>query len=326
MKTAISLIMALVINTSLYSQNQDSTASDTNKNADTTNIMLGKKEIRIIENEGETDIKVMNRNKAEREKEIAEEEKEKAEVEMERAKEEAEIAKEESENKEENDFSWNDFDKKHSGKKFKGHWDAFQIGINSYLAADKITVLPASDEFMALNTNKSINVNLNMFQQSFGLIGRNFGVLTGLGLEFSNYAFDNNNTIVKNASGYIIPSDPGFKLDKSKLTTTYLTVPLLLEFQFPGERRSSRLFVNGGVIGGLKIGSHTKIKYKEDGDKRDDKNKNDFNLSTFRYGFTGRIGLQHLSIYGVYYPVALFEKNKGPELYPFMIGLSFDGF
>jgi hypothetical protein len=165
-----------------------------------------------------------------------------------------------------------------------------------------------------------------MFQQSFGLIGRSLGIVSGLGLEFTNYVFDGNHTIVKDASGIIVSEVKPFKLDKSKLTTTYLTVPLILEFQFPGERRSNRLYLNGGVVGGLKLGSHTKIKYKENGDKQTKKDRNDFNLNSLRYGFTGRIGIKHLSIYGTYYPVALFEKNKGPELYPFMVGFSFDGF
>jgi hypothetical protein len=179
---------------------------------------------------------------------------------------------------------------------------------------------------MDLNTNKSININLNMFQQSFRLIGRSVGIVSGVGLEFTNYVFDGNNTINKGENGVIVPVYPPFDLTKSKLTTTYLTVPLLLEFQFPGQKRSNRLYINGGVLGGVKLGSHTKFKYKENGDKQDEKNKNDFNLNSLRYGLTGKIGIKHLSIYGIYYPVTLFEKNKGPELYPFMVGFSFDGF
>ena len=303
MKTVLSLMLAFCLSFAVNAQEPDTLNSD--KKADTTNFMLGKKEIRIVEKDGETDIKVKDREREEKDEEVDED------IE---------------------DYSDNDSDEGfHSGsdrkgKHYKGHWDAFQIGVNSYLSAGKSTSLPTDIDYMSLNTNKSINVNINFLQQSFGLIGNSLGVLSGLGFEFTNYVFDGNNTIDKNAAGVIVPRDPGFKLDKSKLTTTYLTVPLLLEFQFPGDKRSNRLYLNGGVVGGIKLGSHTKIKYKENGDKQDNKNRNDFNLNSLRYGFTGRIGIKHLSIYGTYYPVSLFEKNKGPELYPFMVGFSFDGF
>lgn len=309
MKSIIIILATFMISFSLNGQAIDSTKDQ--KKADTTNLILGKKEISIIDKNGETDIKVKNRDK-----DNVNDNEEKEE----------EVSEDVTDNNNNEDW-WNDDKRnKRDNRHFKGHWDAFQIGINSYLSTDKTTSLPASMDFMSLNTNKSINININMLQQSFGLIGRSLGLVSGLGLEFTNYVFDGNNSIMKDASGVIVADVKSFKLDKSKLTTSYLTVPLILEFQFPGERRSNRLYINGGVVGGLKLGSHTKIKYKENGDKQDEKDKNDFNLNSLRYGFTGRIGIKHLSIYGTYYPVALFEKNKGPELYPFMVGFSFDGF
>ncbi len=310
MKSIIIILAAFMISFSLNGQAIDSTKDQ--KKSDTTNLILGKKEISIIDKNGETDIKVKNREK---------------DSEKENEKEEEEISEDVTENDNHNDDWWNDDKRnKRSNRHFKGHWDAFQIGINSYLGENNSTPLPSEIDYMSLNTNKSINININMLQQSFGLIGRNFGVVSGLGLEFTNYVFDGNNTIIKNASGVIEADVKPYKLDKSKLTTSYLTVPLLLEFQFPGERRSNRLFINGGVIGGVKLGSHTKIKYKENGDKQDKKDRNDFNLNALRYGFTGRIGIKHFSLYGTYYPVKMFEKGKGPELYPYMLGFSFDGF
>jgi hypothetical protein len=311
MKAIISLLVALFVSVSLGAQETD-TIQDVKK-SDTTNFTIGKKEISIIDKDGETDIKVRNRDGQKKENDNGDVSEDTSDSEV------------DIDDEDDNDW-WNDEKSKRKDRRFKGHWNAFQIGINSYLSADKTTSLPASMDYMDLNTNKSINVNINMFQQSFALVGRSFGVISGLGLEFTNYVFDGNNTIIKNDAGIIVPDIKPFKLDKSKLTTSYLTVPLLLEFQFPGERRSNRLYINGGVVGGVKLGSRTKIKYKENGDKQDEKDRNDFNLNSLRYGFTGKIGIKHLSIYGTYYPVMLFEKNKGPELYPFMVGFSFDGF
>ncbi|NJK98048.1 MAG: hypothetical protein HC905_26880 [Bacteroidales bacterium] len=148
MKAIFSLVMALMVGVALNAQENDSLNSE--KKSDTTNFMLGKKEITIVENDGETDIKVTDRDKKEREE----------------VSEDFEVY-EESEN---SDDFWTE--RRSSGKRFKGHWDAFQIGINSYVSSDMSTSLPQEIDFMSLNTNKSINVNLNMFQQSFGLIGK----------------------------------------------------------------------------------------------------------------------------------------------------------
>ena len=81
-----------------------------------------------------------------------------------------------------------------------------------------------------------------------------------------------------------------------------------------------RIFFSTGVIGGVKIGSSTKVQY-EGTEKGKDKTRNDFNLSQFRYGLTARIGYGGFRVFANYYPTPLFEEGKGPELYPFTVGL-----
>ena len=46
------------------------------------------------------------------------------------------------------------------------------------------------------------------------------------------------------------------------------------------------------------------------------------NISSTRYGLTGRIGYADVSIFGYYSLSTLFEKN-GPQVTPFAIGLTF---
>ncbi len=208
-------------------------------------------------------------------------------------------------------------------RKFKGHWKGFELGLNNYFTDDFSTSLPPLYEFMDLNTGKSLNVNINFLQYSIGLVSNNIGLVTGLGMEINNYRFDKDNSIIENDNGKIVEYDYGFPLEKSKLVTTYLTAPLLMEFQIPTGRGKKMLFISGGVIGGLKIGSHTKVVYRESGNRQKDKIRDDFNLSPFRYGVTARLGFRALKIYANYYLNPLFEEEKGPELYPFSIGLAF---
>jgi hypothetical protein len=151
---------------------------------------------------------------------------------------------------------------------------------------------------------------------------RNIGIVTGLGVNWNNYRFDANNNIVKTATGIIEEFDPGVPLEKSKLTTVYLQLPVLLEIHLPFD--SHKLHLAAGPIGAIKVGSHTKTIYQDSGKKI--KTDGDFSLNMLRYGATACIGYQNFQIYGTYYKTPLFKTGKGPggyDLYPFEIGFSF---
>ena len=268
----------------IMDDNQSTDISEYNDKDDTIKVKIGKKGIKIIENEDGTSIDIIDLDEMEDEK----------------------------------DFNYK--------RKFKGHWKGFEMGLNN-LSTEKFSLsLPASDNFMNLNTGKSWNVNINFLQYGLGLIGNNVGIVTGLGLEFNDYRFDHDNTILKNLDGMIVEGTNGLPMEKSKFATSYLTVPLLLEFQVPAGKRNKRLFLSGGVIGGLKIGSHTKVVYREDGNRQKVKDRGDFNLSPLRYGVTARIGYRALKVFANYYLTPLFEEGAGPELYPFSVGLVFTTF
>ncbi len=290
MKRLVIVLLVFTIGIGSY-ENPDTTRVKVGKNEvvnivdDTIKVKIGKKGIKIIENEDGTSIDIIDLDETEDEK----------------------------------DFSYK--------RKFKGHWKGFEMGLNN-LSTEKFSLsLPASNNFMNLNTGKSWNVNINFLQYGLGLIGNNIGIVTGLGLELNDYRFDNNNSITKDVvNGMIVENTYVLSLEKSKFTTSYLTVPLLLEFQVPAGRRNKRLFISGGVIGGLKIGSHTKIVYKEDGNRKKDKNRGDFNLSPLRYAVTARIGYRALKVFANFYLTPLFQEDTGRELYPFSVGLVFINF
>jgi hypothetical protein len=206
-------------------------------------------------------------------------------------------------------------------EKFRGHWTGIELGINNFLDEDFTLSREGDAAYMDLNTGRSTAVNLNFAQYSLGFGTSYFGAVTGLGLEFNNYFFDNNNTIAEIDDQVVeVPLD-GANLSKSKLTTTFLRIPLIFEGQFPHTNRGKRVFVSAGVISGIKLGSHTKVVYDNDG-KDKSKDKDDFNINPFRWGLTARIGFGCISIYSDYYFTPMFVRDKGPELHPFNIGLA----
>jgi len=212
--------------------------------------------------------------------------------------------------------------KKHKKKGFDPHWAGVELGVNGLMMSDHSTNLKGDAAMLNLNMSKSINFNLNFLEYGIPLAKQYVGLVTGMGLEYNNYRFESDITL-KKENGRIVPDSSyiknGVNLFKSKLTTVYLTVPLLMEFQVPAG--DSKVFLSGGVIGGLKLGSHTKVVYDRDGDKQKDKNRNDFYLATLRYGIHASVGYKFIKLYTTYYPVALFQQDKGPEVYPFNVGL-----
>ena len=212
---------------------------------------------------------------------------------------------------------------KHKKKKFRPHFAGLEVGLNNYVTSDLSLSLPPEDAYMDLNTGKSWNWNLNIIDYGFGLGTNYVGLATGLGFEFINYNFNGQNSIRKDGgTGAIIEYVPDYagNITKSKLNATYIYAPLLLEFQIPAGKK--RIHISGGVIGGIKLWSNTKMKYTVAGEKSKEKAKGDYNLSPLRWGFTARAGYRALNIYANYYMTPLFKENLGPELYPFSVGLS----
>ena len=209
-------------------------------------------------------------------------------------------------------------------KRFRPHYAGLEIGINNYLTSDFSMVLSPEDAYMDLNTGKSWNWNINIIDYGFGLGTDKVGIVTGLGFEFINYNFEGQNSIRKDPNTReiveYVPTYAG-NITKSKFNMTYMTVPLLLEFQIPAPRK--RIYISAGVVGGLKLWSNTKIKYTVSGEKSKEKAKGDYNLSPLRWGFTARVGYRALGFYATYYMTPLFKPGLGPELYPFNIGFAF---
>ncbi|PLW99671.1 MAG: hypothetical protein C0594_16815, partial [Marinilabiliales bacterium] len=176
---------------------------------------------------------------------------------------------------------------------------------------------------MELNTGQSWGISINPIEQNFNIYNEQIGLVTGLGFEFNNYKFDNNIVLVDDPAGVTYFLDTVRQFSKNKLTTIYLNIPLILEAQIPvGD---DEIHIGAGIIGGVKIGSHTKYIYENNGNKMKNKQFEDFNLNSFRYGVTARVGYKGINLFANMNLSSMFEDNKGPELFPVMIGFSVVG-
>lgn len=206
-------------------------------------------------------------------------------------------------------------------ERFNGHWAGFNLGINGYMTPDNKLEVPQEYAFLDLRYEKSINVHLNLFEQNFNLIGNKLGLVTGLGFEWNNYRFDNQVKLDHTADIIAEIESPVRDYTKSKLNVRYLNIPLILEFQTNPKSNVNSFHIGAGVVGGVRVGSHTKNVY-ETNKKQKEKVRDDFHLNPFKADATVRIGWGKLSLYGNYSLMTLFRENKGPELYPFSAGIT----
>lgn len=204
---------------------------------------------------------------------------------------------------------------------FKSNWSGFELGINGYLTPDHDFSLGDEAESLELRYPKSVVVNINLFQQSFPIIRNNLGLVTGFGIGFNNYRFDNQYTFIPDKDGLIPVLEEERVISKNKFTVTHLNIPLMLEYQTGGRRQSEKFHIAGGMILGTRIGTHAKYVYDDSGKKRKEKNYNDFNMQPFRFDATGRIGWGRVNLFATYALNSLFKTNRGPELYPFSVGM-----
>lgn len=200
---------------------------------------------------------------------------------------------------------------------FEGHLTGMGLGYSGLISNIGNFSLPDDARFMSQKGN-SIAFDLIPYSYSIKL-SRHVGFVTALGLEVNNFKFDNNISLTQDQNGYVVAKNYE-KLDKSKLVTTYLTLPFLLEAQFG---KYNNMFVNFGVIGAWKMQSHTKIIGHNDEVKGKYKNKKGLNISNFRYGYTAQIGYDKIGIYAKYYPDPIFKKSSGPRVSEINIGLFF---
>ncbi len=207
--------------------------------------------------------------------------------------------------------------------RFEPHWSGLDLGLNNYFTPDYSMRMEGQNQFMELDPGRSVAVNLNLLEASFGIVPNRLGILTGLGFEFNNYRFENNSYLVENEDGQIVGiTDPGIRLTKSTLNTTYLTAPLMFEFQAQRADGKEPFYLAVGALGGVRLGAKTKQFYEADGREFEDKIKGHYQLHPWRYGLTARVGFGKVRLFANYYISSLFQDGAGPELYPVSFGIT----
>jgi hypothetical protein len=184
---------------------------------------------------------------------------------------------------------------------------ALELGFNSGQSAPK-------DFSLGFFGSRTVNI---YYQYDFRILKSKFSFVPGIGLSLERFKFNNDNTLAYvdgdlESIKMITPAEAGIVgIKKSQLITNYIEIPLEIKFSTKPDdpARSFKISVGGRI--GYMYDSFTKVKYKEDGESKKWKNKEDYNLNKIRYGLTGRIGLGSISLFGYYNLTPLFKEGKG---------------
>ncbi len=201
-------------------------------------------------------------------------------------------------------------------------WAMMDLGINALTRNGDFKIGTEAAPFDDLNFGRSWNLDMHLFRQKVSLVKQKFNLEYALTFSWYNYAFQNDVIIEPRADefSFALSDDP---LRKSKMSMTYLTIPLMLNLETNPERKSHSFRFSAGMSGGVRIASRTKTKTE---DKLKTKQRDDFNLNGFRYGPTVRIGYGWFNLYAQYAMSDFFADDKGPELNAFTAGISLRAF
>jgi Outer membrane protein beta-barrel domain len=174
-----------------------------------------------------------------------------------------------------------------------------------------------SKNLMSLRNGKSVNVNLWFFMQRVNLIKHAVNLKYGLGLELNNYRFENNIRLQYEPTDFINRDAQVAKFDKNKLAADYITMPVMLNFNFTPKKKRSYGF-SAGVSAGYLYAARQKLESDERGKE---KIKNDFNLEPWKLSAIGELNLGSIRFYGSYALNNMF--NSGLDQTPYNFGIRF---
>jgi len=139
------------------------------------------------------------------------------------------------------------------------HWSSFAVGMNLLMNENQNYTFPSA-KYWEIDPSKSYSYSFNFSEKKISLYQNYIGITTGLGLIFNNYTFKNNYVLASTEDTLFAVTEPSLQYSKNKLKSTYLRVPLLLEFC--ASKYDDGFYLSAGVVGGVRLGSKTKREEK----------------------------------------------------------------
>lgn len=224
-------------------------------------------------------------------------------------------------------------------------WWGFDFGFSNFIdntnytsAAAQAYAPGSNEDYFDLRNGKSVNVNIWIFNQRVNLIKHIVNLKYAVGLELNNYRYKSNIRYNEGSSSTDVVNldlTEGRNYKKNKLAADYVTVPLMLNFNFGPDRKvikhtrsgkQKSISINGhygyGFSGGMSVGylytARNKFITSDEGKQ---KVKDDFGLRPWKLSYVGEVNLGYISLYGSYATKSMYKN--GLDMTPYNVGLRF---
>jgi hypothetical protein len=211
------------------------------------------------------------------------------------------------------------------------NWWIFDIGFSNYVdntnyssaAAQAYAQPGVNSSWFDLKDGKSRNVNVWFFMQKLNVASHVLNLKYGLGLELNNYYYKQpiryqpNPPAVLNPPRVILDATAGRSYKKDKLAADYLTVPMMLNFNFTPNRHDGFGF-SAGISAGYLYSARNKTITSDEGKK---KAKDDFELEKWKLSYVAELSLGPVRFYGSYAFKNMYER--GLDMTPYNFGFRF---
>jgi hypothetical protein len=204
----------------------------------------------------------------------------------------------------------------------EAHWAGVNFGFSMLMDAGLDNTFP-NHPYWKNDPARSQSWDLNVFEYKFNIAKHYVGLTTGIGFNFASVAFRDNYLISETSDTLIANIDTINTYSKNKLKATYLTVPLMLEFN-TNAKASKSFYLAAGVIGGVRLTSKVKRTGEFDGKEFKQKDKGVYGLNSFKLDAAVRLGYSDWGVYANYSLLPLFNTDKTIEIYPLTFGLSYN--
>lgn len=182
------------------------------------------------------------------------------------------------------------------------HFAAVEMGVNTLVNTDYSAYTPEEANALLFSSRKAVSFNCNIATLNVPLNKRRTLVTSmAFGITSENYTFAGPYTM-ELRDGMMRPVKLDDNTKKSKLTATYIHIPITLDWNI-----SHHFFLSAGINLDVLIGSHLKYKFPKT------KIKSELMLSPIQVGLTARAGWKRIYGFVNYAFVDMFKQGGGPK-------------
>jgi len=204
------------------------------------------------------------------------------------------------------------------------NWLIVDLGFTNY--TDKTNYSTATAQAFApggnsnwfnLKNNKSVDVNIWLFMQRLNVVKHVVNLKYGLGIELNNYRYQDNIVFLTNPSTqatYVVQDTISFS--KNKMAANYVTVPLMINFNFTPQLREG-FGISVGISAGYLYDAHQKTISSEFGKQ---KTHDDFDLNPWKLSWIAEAQLGPVILYGSLATKSMFN-SQGLDQVPYTFGI-----